>query len=94
MSLDQRGTENDPLTFTLIDKTPGSDLRIVIQAPSEDVKQNWVTQIRSILDMQGDFLKGMRAPHTHKHTHTHTHTMIVKLNGNSMEDECSKKLVL
>ena len=60
MSLNQRGIDNDPLTFMLIDKTPGSDLRIVIQAPSEDVKQNWVTQIRSILDMQGDFLKGTR----------------------------------
>ena len=58
MSLNQHGVDQDPLTFTLIDKTPGSDLRIVIQAPSEDVKQNWVTQIRSILDMQGDFLKG------------------------------------
>ncbi len=58
MSLQQAPVDGDPLTFTLIDKTPGSDLRIVIQAPSDDVKQNWVTQIRSILDMQGDFLKG------------------------------------
>ena len=71
MSLKKDGLDNDPLTFMLIDKTPGSDLRIVIQATNEDVKQNWVTQIRSILDMQGDFLKGM---HTHMHTHIYTHT--------------------
>ena len=75
MSLNKQGLDNDPLTFMLIDKTPGSDLRIVIQAPSEDVKQNWVTQIRSILDMQGDFLKGM-CTHMYIHIRTHIHVQL------------------
>ena len=64
MSLDQRGAENDPLTFTLIDKTPGSDLRIVIQAPirGRQAKLGHADQVQS-LDMQGDFLKGMCSTH-------------------------------
>ncbi len=57
MNLDKSGG-TDPMQFVLIDKTPGSDLKLILQAPSEEIKQNWVTQIRSILDMQGDFLKG------------------------------------
>lgn len=50
--------DSDPLKFVLIDKTPGADLKLVIQAPSEEVKATWVSHIRSILDMQGDFLRG------------------------------------
>ncbi len=57
MNLDKSGG-TDPMQFVLIDKTPGSDLKLILQAPSEEIKQNWVTQIQSILNMQGDFLKG------------------------------------
>ena len=57
MGLQESGNSGD-LTFTLTDKAPGSDLKLVMQAPTEQVRQNWVSQIRSILDMQGDFLKG------------------------------------
>ena len=57
MALNDKGN-SDPLTLLLTDKTPGSDLKLVLQAKSEEMKQNWVSQIRSILDMQGDFLRG------------------------------------
>ena len=48
----------NPLVFKLMDKTPGSHKELLVQAPSDDVKQNWVTHIQSILDMQIDFLQG------------------------------------
>jgi hypothetical protein len=51
--------ELEPLRFQLTDKTPGSDVRMIIQANSEENKETWVKQIRSILDMQGDFLRGL-----------------------------------
>ena len=53
----------DPLRFLLGDKTPGSELALICQAPSEEVKLNWVTQIKSLLDMQGDFLRGQSVSH-------------------------------
>lgn len=49
----------EPLMFILIDKSPNSDLKLICQAPSEDVKENWTTQLRSILDMQGNLLRGL-----------------------------------
>lgn len=51
-------TGDDPLRFVLTDTTPLHDLHLTCQAPNEDVRQNWVSQINSILDMQGDFLRG------------------------------------
>ncbi|ESO86296.1 hypothetical protein LOTGIDRAFT_220800 [Lottia gigantea] len=54
--------ENDPTKFMLIDRTPGSDLKLIIQAPSADNKDTWVKEIRSILDMQGDFLRALQSP--------------------------------
>lgn len=56
MAIDTKGT--DPTVFTLIDKSHGSDLKIICQASSEEAKQNWVTQIGSMLNMQGDFMRG------------------------------------
>ena len=50
--------EGEPLRFMLINKTPGSDCKFVIQAPSDAVKHTWTLQITSLLDMQGDFLRG------------------------------------
>jgi len=49
---------DDRLRFILTDKTPSSDLQLVCQVPNDEVRQNWITQIRSILDMQGDLLRG------------------------------------
>ena len=57
MALDENAG-GDRLRFVLTDKTPSSDLQLVCQAPSEEVRQNWITQISSILDMQGDLLRG------------------------------------
>ena len=50
--------ESDPLKFILRDLSPGADVKFVIQAPSEDVKTQWVSAIQKILEMQGDFLRG------------------------------------
>ena len=57
MSLDENG-DGDPLRFKLVDKTPGSDLRLLCQAASPEEKQNWVSQINNILKMQENFFKG------------------------------------
>jgi len=57
MALDENAS-TDKLRFVLTDKTPSSDLQLICQAPDDEVRQNWITQIRSILDMQGDLLRG------------------------------------
>ena len=31
---------------------------MICQAPDEEIKQNWVVQVKSMLQMQGDFLIG------------------------------------
>jgi len=57
MALDEN-VGDDSLRFVLTDKTPSSDLQLICQAPDDEVRQNWITQIHSILDMQGDLLRG------------------------------------
>jgi len=57
MSMDDK-IPGEPLVFALLDKTPQTDLKILCQAPSDDVKDSWTSQLRSILEMQGDFLRG------------------------------------
>jgi len=57
MALDENAGD-DRLRFVLTDKTPSSDLQLICQTPDDEVRQNWITQIRSILDMQGDLLRG------------------------------------
>jgi len=52
------GCPEDTLVFALLDKTPLINLKLVCQAQSEEAKQNWMTHLRSLLDMQGDFLRG------------------------------------
>ncbi|CAG2201059.1 Rho guanine nucleotide exchange factor 25 [Mytilus edulis] len=54
--------EGEPLRFMLINKTPGSDCKFVIQAPSDAIKHTWTEQITSLLDMQGDFLRALQSP--------------------------------
>ena len=51
--------DREPLQFTLTDRTPGSDMMYIIQVSSSDVKDTWIKEVRGILDMQGDFLRGM-----------------------------------
>ena len=50
--------EGEPLKFILVDGTPAADIKYVVQTPSEEVKETWIKEIRSILDMQKDFLRG------------------------------------
>ncbi|XP_070187687.1 triple functional domain protein-like isoform X2 [Littorina saxatilis] len=61
MSLN-KDVEGEPLKFVLIDRTPGSDVKYVVQTPSEEVKDTWIREISSILDMQGDFLRALQSP--------------------------------
>ena len=58
MALDDKSTL-DPLRFILIDKNPGADLKLLCQTLNEDVQRTWLETIRSLLDMQGDFLRGI-----------------------------------
>ena len=60
MSMDDKTTSDEPLRFVLYDKTPGCDLALTCMAKDEVVKENWVSQICSILDMQKDFVNGMK----------------------------------
>jgi len=55
-------SDEGPLCFVLSDKTPGLDLKMICQAPDEEIKQNWVTQVKSMLQMQGDFLIALQSP--------------------------------
>ena len=57
MDLDDKSS-GDSLMFSLTDKKPLSGIHLICQAPNDQVKQNWVSQIRQILNMQKDFLKG------------------------------------
>ena len=52
----------DPVQFILIDKTPGSDLRIQCLAPDEEEKKSWISMIKSLLDIQNDFLMALQSP--------------------------------
>ncbi|WAR10958.1 KALRN-like protein [Mya arenaria] len=54
--------DNETTRFMLRDQTPGTDMKFVIQAPSEDVKNTWVSAIQRILEMQGDFLRALQSP--------------------------------
>ena len=58
MSIQYTDIHTNPLVFKLVDKTHGAQKELLVQPPSDDVKQNWVTHIKSILDMQTDFLQG------------------------------------
>jgi len=58
MCLDESNSEH-PLRFVLAGKSPSSTVQLTCQAPSDEIRQNWITQIRSILDMQGDIIKGV-----------------------------------
>lgn len=58
--------ENEPLRFILVDRSPGSNIKLLVQAPDADTKETWALQIRQILDMQGDFLRGKSLWHLNK----------------------------
>jgi hypothetical protein len=54
LSLKDKG--DSPTQFQLMDKSPGVDLTLVCEASSEEMKQNWITQIKSILELQSNFI--------------------------------------
>lgn len=60
LEVDSSGASS-PLRFIIVDKTPGVHVQLVCQAPDQESRNDWVVQLRSLLDMQGDFLKGSTA---------------------------------
>ncbi|XP_067936913.1 rho guanine nucleotide exchange factor 25-like [Watersipora subatra] len=53
---------NSPLLFKLLDKTPGHSLTVFIQTSNSKHKEQWTSQIRNMLDMQGDILRALQNP--------------------------------
>lgn len=59
MALEPKTDDGDPLKFILKSKCPHQQgLAFVLQAPSAEVRDVWVSEIRAILDTQLDFLRG------------------------------------
>uniref|UniRef100_A0A8C8GHX0 MCF.2 cell line derived transforming sequence-like 2 n=1 Tax=Oncorhynchus tshawytscha TaxID=74940 RepID=A0A8C8GHX0_ONCTS len=57
----------------------------IIQAPSMDVKNMWVSEIRKVLTGQLEACRGIQcSTHSHTHTHTHTHTPLPPPPSSSM----------
>ncbi|XP_074654482.1 kalirin-like isoform X2 [Tubulanus polymorphus] len=61
MSL-QDNVENEPLQFIIIDKSPGSDMKYYIEASSKEVREQWISEIRNILDMQAGLVRALTNP--------------------------------
>ena len=59
MKLTEDPGDEEHLRFTLTDKSPGADLALVCHALNEELRQTWVSHIKSLLDMQGHFLRGI-----------------------------------
>lgn len=53
---------NNPLSFRLVDKSPGAATQYLCQCKSESIKKNWTTQIKILLNNQTDFLKALQSP--------------------------------
>lgn len=51
--------DTDPLKFLIVDRTPGCDNKYVFDPQTSDKRESWLRQINSLLNMQGDFLKGV-----------------------------------
>lgn len=56
MSLDE--SVDDRLQFRIFDSSSDPRLEMHIHADSADQKSLWISQIRNMLDMQGNFLRG------------------------------------
>jgi len=61
MKLTEEPGDEELMRFTLTDKSPGADLVLVCHALNEELRQTWMTHIKSLLDMQGHFLRGTRS---------------------------------
>lgn len=59
MSLEERSEDHDPSKFVLKSKDPlQAGLAFVIQGKSPEERNEWVSNLRAILDTQLDFLRG------------------------------------
>ncbi|XP_022663645.1 triple functional domain protein-like isoform X3 [Varroa destructor] len=55
--------QTDPLKFCLTSKNPLQEgLTLVLQAQSSEHRQEWVSNIRALLDTQQDFLRAIQSP--------------------------------
>jgi len=57
MGMKEEGDTSDVLSFTLLDRAPGSQTKFVMQCPSEEVKKTWVSKVASILYQQDMFTR-------------------------------------
>ncbi|OQR72768.1 triple functional domain protein-like [Tropilaelaps mercedesae] len=55
--------QTDPLKFCLTSKNPLQEgLTLVLQAQSPEQRQEWISNIRALLDTQQDFLRAIQSP--------------------------------
>lgn len=63
MSLNEHTEDGDPLKFMLCSKDPHQEgVSFVIQTPSMEARNEWVCNIRAILETQLDFLRAIQSP--------------------------------
>uniref|UniRef100_A0A131YF12 Triple functional domain protein n=1 Tax=Rhipicephalus appendiculatus TaxID=34631 RepID=A0A131YF12_RHIAP len=63
MSLIEHTEDGDPLKFTLCSKDPHQEgVSFIIQTPSMEARNKWVSNIRAILETQLDFLRAIQSP--------------------------------
>ncbi|XP_069951615.1 triple functional domain protein isoform X1 [Cherax quadricarinatus] len=63
MNLEEKVEDGDPFTFLLKSADPRKpNLAFVCQGASEDDKNQWVSQIKHLLQTQKDFLKAIQSP--------------------------------
>lgn len=58
MALEDRAEDGDPSKFVLKSKDPLQAKSFVIQGKSPKERDEWVANLRAILDTQLDFLRG------------------------------------
>lgn len=58
MSLEDRAEDGDPTKFVLKSKDPLQAKIFVIQGKTQKERDEWVANLRAILDTQLDFLRG------------------------------------
>ena len=63
MSLIEKSDDGDPFKFLLKSTDPHKpNLAFICQGASEDDRNQWVSQIRHLLQTQKDFLKAIQYP--------------------------------
>lgn len=58
MALEERSDDGDPTKFVLKSKDPLQAKSFVIQGKTQKDRDEWVSNLRAILDTQLDFLRG------------------------------------